>query len=496
MSRGELAVFFLCLYKDKVVLCDYQHMLLTDYSVRNNNMGILNLFGKQDIKKQIDDEDNILKDTSKHVDRSTSVKADIMNPPSSTNEKHQGNTSQEAENSVQKDICDGSDLIAVIKEDDQTKKDDQQLTYENDTEDESVQSDSSEEIRQEGTGINGSNEQSTSKKTETLGMQVKNKEGDSENIQSIVGIAPPESISFTEKNKRYVIGDAAGTFFQIPFSSKKSDQGSFHRNDIVADISKINNLLVMGASLRGESHYAHRIPRQDSFLIEECIVNDNNGFVIAAIADGVGNAKKSDEFSEMLVNFLCSEISNELHYKQELQKIDWNKISENIWKISVNYCYHKSGSKNIDDYFQYWASTLECIVIEAQPKMKVNYVAVTISGDGGIYKLDLAHKWNTIKHGKTRNNAAVSNLVYCLPDKPEGIIIKKGSLSEGEALFLVTDGLSDYIEEYDDVRQFFGQHLPFFVNLPEYIRVLNVAVKQMDDDKTGVLVINSVPHHS
>lgn len=297
-----------------------------------------------------------------------------------------------------------------------------------------------------------------------------------------------KNFALEEKNKRYVIGDVGGTFYQTPYFAKKSDVGAFHRNDIVADIAKMGNMLVMGASLRGESHYAHKIPRQDSFLIEECVVNDKKKFVIAAIADGVGNAKRADEFSEMLVNFLCNEISKELHKVLELEEIDWLKISEQIWRISVNYCYQKSNSKNTDDYFQYWASTLECVVVEAQSENETNFIAVTISGDGGIYRLDSSRNWIPIKHGKIRNNPAVSNMVYCLPDKPDDIIIKTGCLKRGEMLFLVTDGLSDYIEEYEDVRQFFGNRLPNFVNLPEFIRVMNVAVKQMDDDKTGVLI--------
>lgn len=297
-----------------------------------------------------------------------------------------------------------------------------------------------------------------------------------------------------ESNKRYVIGDIAGTFLQIPFAAIKSDEGAFHRNDIVADIAQMGNLLVMGASLRGESHYAHRIPRQDSFLIEEYTISESRKYVIAAIADGAGNADKSDDFSEMLVNFLCKEIGDALHKDPELEKLDWNRIAETIWKISVNYCYRKSGSKNIDEYFKHWASTLECVVIESSSEDKANYVSVSICGDGGVYIWDSLHNWSPVKHGKTNNNTSVSNLVYCLPDKPTDIKINKGFINKGDSIFIVTDGLSDYIEEYDDIRHFFGENLPHFHNLPEFIRVLNVAVKQMDDDKTGVLIsLNDKP---
>ena len=453
-------------------------------------MSIRNLFGKQDLKKQDNNKDTSTKDVTK-INAEVASKTSAGNPQLAPGGQLQGNFPPKEEISIQEDISGRDISIADKNENDQLKKGDALQTDETDTLVKPIKTVPSDEISLSGRGINGENEQIHPQKCNDVDDCEKNTKSPSGNLKTTADTAPSEAISFSEKNKRYIIGDVAGTFFQTPFSAKKSDQGSFHRNDIVADIAKINNLLVMGASLRGESHYAHRIPRQDSFLIEECIVNDINKFVIAAIADGVGNAKKSDEFSEMLVNFLCGEVSNELRHKQELKKIDWNRLAESIWKISVNYCYQKLGSKNIDDYFQYWASTLECVVVEAQSANKVNFVAVTISGDGGIYKLDVSHNWNPIKHGKTGNNTAVSNLVYCLPDKPVNIIIKYGSLSKGEAIFLVTDGLSDYIEEYDDVRQFFGRFLPNFANLPEFVRVLNVAVKQMDDDKTGVLIIYS-----
>lgn len=329
---------------------------------------------------------------------------------------------------------------------------------------------------------------------DTQPNNTKNEAGDEDEIKEEAPTISNEKnesekpVQFSEVNKRYVLGEVAGTFKQVPFVSEKSDEKAFHRNDIVADIAKIDSLLVMGAALRGESHYAHRTPRQDNFLIEECYVTDDKKFVIASIADGVGNSKKADEFSEMLVNFLCKEVSTELYEKQKLSKIDWDAVVEKIWKIAVNYCNLKSGSKCIDDYFENWASTLECIVIETQASKDLNFVAATICGDGGIYKLNALREWETVKHGKTHSESFVTNAVQCLPDEPTDPIIKNGTLSKGESLFMATDGLSDYIEASDDVRQFFMNFLPRFPNLPEFIRVLNVAVQQMDDDKTGILI--------
>ena len=130
---------------------------------------------------------------------------------------------------------------------------------------------------------------------------------------------------------------------------------------------------------------------------------------------------------------------------------------------------------------------MECVIVETTSTEKCKVVTVSICGDGGVYKIDASGKWSAYKRGKSRDSNAVSNLVSCLPDKPSDLIVTKGYLEKGEAIFLVTDGLGDYIEAYGDVRAFFRDRLPRYNNLPEFIRVLNVAVKQMDDDKTGIL---------
>ena len=92
-------------------------------------------------------------------------------------------------------------------------------------------------------------------------------------------------IRFEEIEDRYVIGDIAGTFKQVPFVSEKKveEKFVFKRHDIVADIAKIDNLLIMGASLRGESHFAHKTVRQDSFVFDSFISNEGRCYAIAVI---------------------------------------------------------------------------------------------------------------------------------------------------------------------------------------------------------------------
>lgn len=301
-------------------------------------------------------------------------------------------------------------------------------------------------------------------------------------------MADDEKESWEEVDGRYVLGEVAGTFKQIPFSAHLSDEYPFHRADIIGDIAKIEKLLLMGASLRGEAHYASKTRRQDSFAIEEFAIDPNHVYAFAIIGDGVGNAKKSDDFSELLTNFLGSAIKEALTKERDIWEADWEYVANYIWEVGVNYCHRKTNSEMLKDYYADWASTLEFVVIDACSSEENKFVHVTIAGDGAAYIICENKDWRVVKHGKQRNSSMLSNEVYALPDKPDRILVKNGVLKKNEMLFLVTDGLGDNLEAYQDVRDFFGDKLLSVKNLPEFIRIISVAVKQMSDDKTGILI--------
>lgn len=291
---------------------------------------------------------------------------------------------------------------------------------------------------------------------------------------------------YREINGRYIVGEPGGTFIQIPFLTKRRQNSSFHNSDIIADIAKINNIMVMGTSVRGESHYANRVPRQDSFIIDE-VIGPTGHYAIAVISDGVGNSSDSDQFSEFLVNYTSYALIQILKEKS-FEQVDWNQLIQKLWRASLSYCYEESGSKNIADYFAKWAGTLEFVVIDTNQQTDNPYVHITVAGDGGAYELTSSKHFRVIKPGKRRVDNLISNDVDALPMEPKNSVVKFGKLKKGDGIFIVTDGLGDAIEEVDEVRMFFGDKLLTVNNLFEYIRIVSVAIKQYDDDKTGVYI--------
>lgn len=287
---------------------------------------------------------------------------------------------------------------------------------------------------------------------------------------------------------RYVFGEENGTFRQIPYPAIE-DSKKFHKPDLIADISQIDNLLVMGASLRGESHYADERVRQDSFSIENFSIAGKH-YIMAAIADGVGNAVYSDQLADLLVNNIGIGIKEQLNKAKELNGIDWEYVASYIWHVSVEFCKRQSnGSEDLNDYYGKWASTLELVVVDASNDENNEFVQVTISGDGGTYLIS-NKEWYAIKHGKrVAQGEYISNDVSCLPDRPSKPVIKRhGFLKPEEMLFMTTDGLGDGIEESASFREWFGIKLIESKNLASFLAVMCTAISQLDDDKTGILV--------
>ena len=201
----------------------------------------------------------------------------------------------------------------------------------------------------------------------------------------------------------------------------------------------------------------------------------------------MGNSSLADDYSDFLVNYSLRFLEETLK-NTPLEKVDWDTISENIWNMSINYCYKKTGLKDISRYVSKWAATLEFIVLDSGAHNNNPFIHVTLVGDGGNYLIDEINDWYVIKEGKTGKTNLVSNGVRCLPQKPERIYVKKGRLKRGQIIFIVTDGIGDGVELDANQREYFGSKLKTVTNISEFIKVLHVAIKGMDDDKTGILI--------
>ena len=306
---------------------------------------------------------------------------------------------------------------------------------------------------------------------------------------------------------RYVIGNPAGTFEEKPRIAYQPGK-ILHRSDWIADISRICDVLVIGASLRGAMHYGLSTVRQDSFAIgtTESEEESHTKWIIAVISDGVSSATQSHTFSDYMVRQTVIAVGDELTAcnLESLYDFEWIKFARRLVDISIEFCRNAarrtvSEEKTVEasmlsqrDISKKWAATLEFAVIQISSGASNNmreFVHVTVAGDGAAYVLNKKQGWRTVKSGKSQSGTVASNAVFTLPFEPYEIFVKQGYLEKNDSLILVTDGLGDFIGDGNTpLGDFFKRKLPKCENLATFLQIVDVSLYQADDDRTLIMV--------
>ena len=318
--------------------------------------------------------------------------------------------------------------------------------------------------------------------------------------------------SVTEKPEkiikgRYVIGNPTGTFDEKPRVAHQPGKIS-HRSDWVADISRVGDMLAMGASLRGSMHYGLSTVRQDSFAIGSTDSEDDSGlqWIIVAISDGVSSASQSHTFADYMVRQTVIMVGEELSVfkPQTLHNIEWSKTARRLVDISVEFCRNAAirtvpeektaevSKASPRDFAKKWATTLEFAVIRVGGEdsyHKREFVHVTVAGDGAAYVLNKKQGWQASKTGKSQSGSVVSNAVLSLPLEPKNFVVDFGYLGKNDCLILATDGLGDFIGDGNTpLGDFFKRKLPNCESLAMFLQIVDVSLYQADDDRTLILV--------
>jgi serine/threonine protein phosphatase PrpC len=307
------------------------------------------------------------------------------------------------------------------------------------------------------------------------------------------------------KNGRYVIGNPSGTFDEKPRLARQLGKAS-HRSDLAADIVRIGDTLVMGASLRGAMHYGLSTIRQDSFAIGNESGDNECQWVVAVIADGVSSASQAHTFADYMARQTVITVGEELSScePKTLHNVEWSKIARRLVNVSEEFCRNaakrtvsESKTAEVDkatarDFIKKWATTLEFAVIQAnndETTQKREYVHVTVAGDGAAYTLNKKQGWETIKRGKNHSGAIASNAVLSLPLPPDDFTVNFGFLEKNDCFILTTDGLSDFIGDGNTpLGDFFKRKLPNCESLVSFLQIADVSLYQADDDRTIIML--------
>jgi len=248
-------------------------------------------------------------------------------------------------------------------------------------------------------------------------------------------------------------------------------------------------IYVYGFSAEGSSHSNNRVGCQDA----NKFCSTGNGWIVAAIADGVGSCKYSDVASSIAVEVSVRVCIDEI--KKDGDKCDLLKVIEKAFTQAEREIDNHSLSKNhlITDY----DTTLSLVIYDGK------HITYGHSGDGGI--IGLTTEGDYVK--------------ITVPQKSEGfyvIPLRAGrdkwiidcAKEEFASILLATDGVYDVFFPY----LLKEQHVEVYIPLIRYFmdnNILKVSNKTIDtvgkerkdylnsvacssitDDKTVLVLIN------
>ena len=185
-----------------------------------------------------------------------------------------------------------------------------------------------------------------------------------------------------------------------------------------------------GFSLTGKSHVTKKIPCQDSHKIKKM----ENGWYIAAIADGVGSAKNSQIGSKIAVDTVVS-------FCEEYMPWDYNIISiKSMLRTAYNYAFKQilRESQKTGESIESYDTTLTMVIYDGR------HIVYGHSGDGAIIGLNSFGSYVPItKPQKGTDNISV------LPLRAGYTQWKIDNYEEElAAVLLMTDGIADAFFPY------------------------------------------------
>ena len=300
---------------------------------------------------------------------------------------------------------------------------------------------------------------------------------------SVFDFEDREEEQFSLIDGRYVIGKPSGTFYQKP-------NGLSQQN--VSDALQLGSSLLLAASSKGSLHQSGTSPRQDSYAYG-IFEQGEEKWIILAISDGVS----ASPYSHILAEYLTFSSVKELKVQLKTTGVfEIQNFAIKINEMANDFCKKQLVKQNqhydVEKYSaqmgaNYFGATLECAIIHLE-KDKSSVTQFTISGDGGAYIFSKSLAINLVKSGKTRGEDIVSNAVSPLPlDSIDDINITKVDLEEGDIFFIATDGLADFIGNGNsNLGNFLLKKLIDVKDSVEFLKIINVSMFQLDDDKTAI----------
>ncbi len=252
-----------------------------------------------------------------------------------------------------------------------------------------------------------------------------------------------------------------------------------YRPDTIADGGTAFGLTVRAASVRGLYKRYTGGPRQDDMCLR---LHADSGTLIAAVADGVSAAPRSDVGAALAVRYATAAVARQLDDGRE--SVDWRGAFEQAaWALVEE---HRRACGDAGAGVEEASTSLATTLLVAA--VRGSDVEVAAVGDSPAFLLK-DKVYDAVVAEPERFDGLVGGGVDALPRSAGTALVSRRSLDPGSVLLLCTDGLAMPLAGGDgEVGATLARELARPPDVIDFARLLDFSRSTYDDDRSLIAV--------
>ncbi|ABW16494.1 protein serine/threonine phosphatase [Parafrankia sp. EAN1pec] len=300
---------------------------------------------------------------------------------------------------------------------------------------------------------------------------------------------------------RWIVGDAGRQpLVQVVAPREGSPQ------DTALAEGEARQLVYRAASVRGISHQERGQPRQDAFTVR---TSADGGWLVGCIADGVSQAPLSHQAAETVCAHMTEAIIDVTDRKASLEAwLDWDRVVQ-VANLAVLERAHpvlrrkyrhrneldrlaalENGLPTAAEARGVMSTTALAFIVGTEPDDYGRHLVMlgNAAGDCSAFLLREG-RWTALTEVKNEGASVVSGVVRSLPADTPSVRVIPATLSAGDALVVMTDGLGDPLGSATGVvSDFLAEGWSSPPALPDFAARVSFYRRTFADDRTAVVV--------
>jgi hypothetical protein len=290
-------------------------------------------------------------------------------------------------------------------------------------------------------------------------------------------MGPGESPAATPVRRRLRLARGPLTIGEpAPAIEARLSGGEPYRPDTIADGGSVFGLTVRAASVRGLSKRFAGGPRQDDLCLG---VHRDSSTLIAAVADGVSGAPRSDLGAALAVRYATAGVARQL----AAGEINWPDVFEQAaWALV-------SEARRTDEDPGRLATTLVVAAVSVgESESDAVTVQVAAVGDSPAFRLH-GKAYDPVVNSEPSDDGLIGGGVAALPRDTREVRCGSCTLGPRDALLLCTDGVGlPLAGGTGEFARVFARELTTPPDVVDFARLLDFSRSTYDDDRTLVAV--------